>query len=101
MRYFAVESTFLQPVAVSPEELQRLIREHQRYLARGFAEGWILLSGPKAGGGGGVIVLKAASPEAVEAYLAADPMKVAGVQEYRPIEFNLHDCQPPIREWFG
>jgi len=101
MRYFVVESTFREPVPVSEHELRRLIRDHQRYLARGLSEGWILLSGPKAAGGGGVIVMKAASLAEVEAYLAADPMTVAGVQEYRPVEFGLHDCQPAVREWFA
>jgi len=101
MRYFAVESTFRQPVPVGAEELQRLIREHHHYLARGFAEGWILLSGPKAAGSGGVIVMKADTPAEVEEYLAADPMKVAGVQDYHPNEFKLHDCQPAVRPWFA
>ncbi len=101
MKYFMIESTFHQPVPVSEHELRRLIKEHQRYLARGFAEGWILVSGPKAASGGGVIVMKMASLEEAESYLASDPMKVAGVQDYRPIEFKLHDCQPSVREWFG
>lgn len=100
MRYFMIESTFRQPVAVSEEELQRLIKEHQRYLAPGFAKGWILVSGPKAASGGGVIVMKMSSLEDVEAYFAGDPMKVGGVQDYRVTEFKLHDCQSAIREWF-
>ena len=75
-----IESTFRQPLPVSEHGLQRLIKEHQRYLARGFAEGWILVSGPKAASGGGVILMTMASLEGVEGYLAVDPMKVAGVQ---------------------
>ena len=61
MKYFMIESTFHQPAPVGEDDLQRLIKEHQRYLARGFAEGWILVSGPKAAGGGGVIMMKMAS----------------------------------------
>ena len=100
MKYFMIESTFHQPAPVGEDDLQRLIKEHQRYLARGFAEGWILVSGPKAAGGGGVIMMKMASLDDVQDYLAADPMKMAGIQEYRAIEFKLHDCQPAIKEWF-
>ena len=100
MRFFMIESTFHEAAPVSEHELHRLIKEHQQYLARGFAEGWILVSGPKAAGGGGVIVMKMGSLEEVKEFLAADPMKVAGVQEYRPTEFRFHDCQPAIRQWF-
>ena len=100
MKYFMIESTFRQPVPVSAVELQRLVEEHRRYLARGFTEGWILVSGPKAGSGGGVCLMKMSSLEEVQAYFAGDPMKVAGVQDYRIIEFKLHDCQPAVKEWF-
>jgi uncharacterized protein YciI len=100
MRYFVIESTFNDPLPVGAEELHALIREHQRYLTRGFEQRWILLSGPKAAAGGGVIVMRMPSLADVERYLAEDPMKLAGVQEDRPIEFKLHDCQPEVRQWF-
>ena len=100
MRYFVIESTFHQPASVSEQELRRLVKEHQACFARGFAEGWILASGPKVASGGGAIVLNMSSIEEVEAYLAGDPLKVAGVQDYRVVEFRLHDCQPEVREWF-
>ncbi len=100
MNYFVIESTFNDPLPVGSEKLQELIREHQQYLHAGFAGGWILMSGPKASSGGGVIMMKGPSLREVEAYFRADPMKTAGVQEYRVIEFALHDCQPAVREWF-
>jgi DNA-binding transcriptional ArsR family regulator/uncharacterized protein YciI len=100
MKYFMIESTFHDPVPVSEDQLQLLIKEHQRYLARGFAEGWILVSGPKTFSDGGVILMKADSPQEIEAYFNEDPMKVAGVQDYKVVEFNLHDCQPMVKDWF-
>jgi uncharacterized protein YciI len=77
-----------------------LITAHQPDLARSFTEGGILASGPEAGSGGCAIVMPMASLEAVEAYLAADPMRVAGVQNYRPVGLRLHDGQPAVRERF-
>jgi uncharacterized protein YciI len=53
MKHFMIESTFHEPLPVEPARLQELIKEHQRYLAKGFAEGWILASGPKAAAAGG------------------------------------------------
>ncbi len=101
MKYFMIESAFHDPVPVSSEELQRLIKEHQKYLALGFAGGWILVSGPKASSGGGVILMKGPSRQEVEAWFSRDPMKVAGVQDYHVVEFKLHDCQPSVRTWFN
>jgi len=95
-----VESVFRRPSPVGETELKRLIQEHQRYLDKGFAEGRILLSGPKTAGGGGVIILKSASAREVEAYFDGDPMKIAGVQDYKIVEFGLYDCQPETKSWF-
>jgi hypothetical protein len=33
----------------------------------------------------------------VEGYFSQDPMKLAGVQEYRIIEFILHDCLSAVK----
>jgi uncharacterized protein YciI len=101
MKYFMVESTFKKPLPVLKSELERLIKEHTDYLQEGFDEGWILVSGPKATSDGGIIVLRGSSIEAIENYFQKDPMKVAGVQEYRIIEFKLHDSQPELALWFG
>lgn len=100
MKYFMIESTFHDPLPVSEAELQVLIQEHLHYLEKGFAEHWILVSGPKATGGGGIILMKGATLQEVEAYFDKDPMKVAGVQKYGIIEFRLHECQPAVKDWF-
>ena len=100
MRHFMIESTFHDPVPVGQTGLWGLIKKHQGYLAQGFAKGWILVSGPKASSGGGVILMKGPSLRDVEAYFAKDPMKLAGVQDYKVVEFKLHDCQPAVKDWF-
>ncbi|MBU0486646.1 MAG: hypothetical protein KKA07_03625 [Bacteroidetes bacterium] len=101
MKYFIIEGTFRNPLPIGKEELTQAIARHIAYLQKGFDEGWILTSGPKAAGGGGVIVMKAKSQEIVESILASDPFTNLGVQNYRIIEFRFHDGQPGVKEWFG
>jgi hypothetical protein len=36
----------------------------------------------------------------VHAYVDGNPMTVAGVRGYRVMEFEVHDCQPAVKEWF-
>jgi uncharacterized protein YciI len=100
VKYYVIESIFHDPVPVDKTKLDELIQEHKVYLQKGFNEGWILLSGPKALVAGGIIIMKASSLNEVENYFSEDPLKIAGVQEYRPIEFKLHDAQPMLKDWF-
>lgn len=101
MHYFMIEGTFYDPVPVSPEELENVIKEHIAYLQQGFDEGWMLFSGPKAHTGGGIILMKADSMEEVDQFLANDPLKKSGVQEYHVVEFRFHDGQPEVKSWFS
>ena len=101
MKYFMIESTFYNPLTVSEAELQGFIKAHVDYLAQGFNDGRILVSGPKMAGGGGVILMKGSSLQEIESYFAKDPMKIAGIQEYKIIEFKLHNCQMILKEWFN
>lgn len=100
MKYFSIVSTFRNPVAVDGETLKELIDEHKAYLQKGFDEGWILVSGPKSKGGGGIIFMKGESLKDAENYFSSDPLKKSGVQDYEIIEFELHDCQPMLKDWF-
>ena len=100
MKFFMIESVFNDPLPVNDAELKKSIEEHVDYLQKGFDEGWILVSGPKASSGGGVIVMKGSSLDEIEEYFSNDPMKIKGIQEYKIIEFNLHECQQMVKEWF-
>jgi hypothetical protein len=44
--------------------------------------------------------MKERSLHEVEGYFSQEPMKLAGVQEYRAIEFILHDCEPVVKNRF-
>lgn len=96
-----IEGTFYDPLPVEPEELQKLIKEHLAYLQKGFDEGWILFSGPKAHSGGGVILMKAESRTEVDDFQERDPFQKAGIQEYDVVEFRFHDGQEGVKAWFS
>jgi uncharacterized protein YciI len=100
MLYFMIEGTFYDPLPVEPDELQKLIKEHLAYLQKGFEEGWILFSGPKAHSGGGIILMKAESRKEADNFLERDPFQKAGIQEYHMVEFRFHDGQEEVKSWF-
>jgi uncharacterized protein YciI len=100
MKYFIVEGTFKESMSIGKNEFQKVIGEHHAFLQKGLDEGFILASGPKVNVGGGVIIIKGQSLVDIENYLSEDPLKISGIQEYKIVEFKLHDCQTMLKEWF-
>lgn len=100
MKFFIIEGVFVDPCPVGKEALEKSIGAHIAYLEKGFGDGSILVSGPKALGGGGFIVMKAASEEDIFDFLEKDPMKVLGVQTYVVNEFKIHKPLPFACDWF-
>jgi uncharacterized protein YciI len=96
MKYYVLEGSFVKNLPAK-SELQRAIEEHLAYLEIGFNDGSILVSGPKVGAGGGIIVVKC---DDIEKFCQDDPLVKAGVQEYRISEFRLHNCQDYLKTWF-
>lgn len=96
MKYYVLEGTFVDNL---PEqaELQKAIDAHLEYLSVGFNDGSVLVSGPKVGAGGGIIIVKC---DDIEKFCSNDPLVKAGVQKYRITEFTLHNCQAPLKDWF-
>lgn len=100
MKYFVVEGTFKESISIGENELQKAIEGHLALLQKGFEEGFILVSGPKVNVGGGIIIIKGQSLVDIENYFVKDPLKTLGVQDYRIVEFKVHDCQPMLKGWF-
>jgi uncharacterized protein YciI len=96
MKYYALEGTFAKDLP-KKIELQKAIDAHLEYLKFGFDDGSILVSGPKIGTGGGIIVVKCND---IEKFCKDDPLVQAGIQEYRITEFKLHNCQDYVKGWF-
>ena len=49
---------------------------------------------------GGVFVMKSESQKKIEAYLANEPFKRYGIQEYNIINFEPHYVNEESKEWF-
>jgi len=97
MKYYMLEGSFANDLP-EPVALQEALQAHLAYLKTGFEDGSILLSGPKVGAGGGVIVLKS---EDIEAFCQNDPLVKAGVQQYRVTEFMFYNGQNGVKNWFA
>lgn len=101
MKYFVIEGTSKKPSSLDKNTFDTVLQNHLDYLQKWFDSGSILLAAPKANNDGGFIIMKAVSLEEVEKFVSMDPLKKADVQEYRIVEFKLHDCQPVLKEWFN
>lgn len=70
------------------EEVDRFLQAHRDFLAEHYAAGELITSGPRIPRVGGVIMLKAASREAVDALLAQDPFHIHDIADYQVVEFT-------------
>lgn len=61
--------TYKKPLS----EVDRFLTAHREYLAKHYAAGDFIASGPQSPRVGGVIMMKAESREAVNAIIAEDP----------------------------
>lgn len=82
---FVVELNYLKPLA----EVDAQLEAHRSFLAEQYAAGVFLASGPKEPRSGGIILARAASAEALDAVLAADPFYLQGIAEYRVTRFHV------------
>src|SRR5262245_19902601 len=99
MKYFVLEGEHLVPFE---ERDPALIAAHRTFLQRGHDEGRCLLSGPYVPPSGGVLVARAESREALDAWLAEEPFCKAKVMRFANIaEFSPVQHQPMLGEWFG
>ena len=99
MKYYTLEGTFVEGHPTGPA-LKAAIDAHHEYLKTYLDSGAILVSGPKAGGNGGIIIIKCDDNSDIHQFCKKDPFVKAGIQEYRITEFKKHDCQGIIQDWF-
>lgn len=70
------------------EEVDRYLAAHREYLARHYAAGDLIASGPRTPRVGGVIMIKAAGMDAVWRLLEQDPFRINGIADYQVVEFT-------------
>ena len=76
--------TYKKPLS----EVDRFLTAHREYLAKHYAAGDFIASGPQSPRVGGVIMMKAESREAVNAIIAEDPFHINGIADYQIVEFT-------------
>lgn len=69
-------------------EVDRFLQAHREYLAKHYAAGDFITSGPQTPRVGGVIMIKADNREAVDAIIAEDPFHINGIADYQIVEFT-------------
>ena len=91
MKYFIAESTMLPDLPLSETELnEKYIPLHAKHIASGIAAGMVLCAGPKSEGGG-IMVARAETREALDAFLDADPFTRFGLARFEVKEFMMKD----------
>lgn len=69
-------------------EVDRFLAAHREYLAKHYAAGDFITSGPQNPRVGGVIMIKAEDRIAVDAIIAQDPFNINGIANYQIVEFT-------------
>ena len=96
MKYYMVEGIILDAGKMD----DAIMKEHMAYTQKAMDKGLILLSGLKEDMSGGIFIMKADSGEEIGAYLAEEPFKKSGVQEYKVTEFQAHYFNGDPGAWF-
>ena len=76
--------TYKKPLS----EVDRFLQAHRDYLAKHYAAGDFIASGPQSPRIGGVIMMTAESRAAVDAIIAQDPFNINGIADYQIVEFT-------------
>lgn len=97
MIHFVVEITYRAPLA----RLDETVAAHRAHLQAGYDAGLLLGSGPQVPRTGGILLARAPSREALEAFIARDPYRLQNLADYRLIEFQPVKHQPWAADWFG
>ena len=71
--------TYKKPLSV----VDKYIQAHRDYLTEHYAAGDFIASGPQNPRIGGVIMIKAADREAVNAIISQDPFNINGIADYQ------------------
>jgi len=84
MTMFIAILTYKKPLS----EVDRFLAAHREYLAKHYAAGDFIASGPQNPRVGGVIMMKADNYTVVDAIIAEDPFNINGIADYQIVEFT-------------
>ena len=85
--------TYKKPLS----EVDKFLAAHREYLAKHYAAGDFIASGPQTPRVGGVIMIKAENRAAVDFIIAQDPFNINGIANYQIVEFTpTMFCDPML-----
>jgi uncharacterized protein YciI len=87
---YLIMLTYVRP----PEQVAAHLEEHRAYLRRAIAAGQLIVSGRQMDDAGGVILVRAASEQAVRALVADDPFGQHGIATHQIIPFAANWSAP-------
>jgi len=100
MKYILAQSIMNDPLPVPAEDVPKIyIPMHEAHIAAGIAAGNVLLAGPKTEEGGGLMIARAESREALDEFIARDPFVVNGIAHFDVKEFLLNDRSEYVKEF--
>lgn len=76
--------TYKKPLS----EVDKYLAAHREYLARHYAAGDFIASGPQTPRIGGVIMMKAESRTDVDIIISQDPFYINNIADYQLVEFT-------------
>ncbi len=76
--------TYKKPLS----EVDKYLQAHRDFLAEHYAAGDLITSGPQNPRIGGVIMIKAADRQTVDAIISQDPFHIHAIADYQIIEFT-------------
>jgi uncharacterized protein YciI len=80
----------------SLEQIDARMPAHRAWLAEHYAQGTLLMSGPKVPREGGIVLARAGSRSEVEALVRTDPFNIAGIAQYQITEFVPNQTAEPL-----
>jgi uncharacterized protein YciI len=92
---FVLELTYTAPL----DRVDTHLADHVAWVDQGFAAGHLIASGRKVPRDGGVLLATAEDRAAAEDLAASDPFAIAGVCEYRVVEFVATKTAPALEEY--
>jgi len=95
MKHFLIDIVFTAPW----EQVEKVVPAHREYLQKGYDQQLLLLSGPKNPRTGGIVIGRAESLEAIQAFFKSDPYALEGVAKHVITEFNPVKRQAIVEAW--
>lgn len=85
--------TYRKPLS----EVDKFLTAHREYLAKHYAAGNFITSGPQSPRIGGVIMMKANNRAEVDTIISQDPFNINGIADYQIVEFTpTMFCEPSL-----